>query len=647
MAFEQIQKISGSVGVSFGGQVSIRGYYVITSDDANNIYLYRKQSTGFWEQIDSFTMSGAVSFGSSLDLGNDYMVIGDPGYSSGSGRCGVYLISETTSLLQTLLPSGLTSGDSFGDAVVISDEYILIGAQGADSNRGEVYLYIKDDGETWSEYSQNPITPSLRAANDYFGSSVALSGNTLIVGAEGDNNKTGAIYIFEKNEETEEWEESQKILASDGDYNDQFGESLSADGNYFVVGASLSESTDGEINAGSAYIYKYGTSWYEVDKLRGVGESVYEGNHFGRSVDINGNYIIVGSPGSSDTGVADIFFKQRSWGHLLKITGDDSQVGDYFGNSVAISDRYSIVGSPSEGSFGSIYYYKDPPVQMRLAQEFEVNGEYIPSKASIYLKRVGKNSADYWLITNTSSTVIDSTNFSTIDYGGNITTFDDTLSDFTGNGYMILEDVSQIDYTIINYPIRALSPDTFNLWFRILSTETANFEFDIMLDGFKVKTVSGIITNPSDFMWEWKNTKLILPDTKNHILGIKIKESGLAIDKLYIDASDRIPYSEGPGYGESPYLTIHMRVYDSLNNAPNNSLFIYDYKNSINQIVKSNWYNFNINVLDSNHGYTKSSDFIGNYFLVMSCSGTSFNNFVVWEMMDNDEYSMQPSAFKF
>jgi hypothetical protein len=885
MAYTQTQKISGAATIDFGQAVAIQGYYAIASDDSVNSYFYVRGLDGIWSQTSDFTMSGATtSFGDALDIGNEYFIVGDPAHAGSTGRAGVFSIDAPSTLIQTF--TGVST-DTFGDAVAISDEYILIGAQGTDSNKGEAYLYIKGTGATWTAYSGNPITPTTRIASDFFGSAVAISGDTLIIGAEGDSNKTGAIYIFEKNDETELWEESQKLLASDGNANDRFGEAISASGVYFVAGASSAESVDGDINAGAAYIYKYGTSWSEVDKLVSVDETLPAGDNFGESVDINGDYIIIGSPEARSVGVADIFYKKRSWGHLKKIVGSDSLEDDTFGAAVSISGRFALVGAPAESTNGAIYFSEDPQVRLRLAQEFEVNSEYLPTKASAYLKRVGKNTNDYWPIYNTAKTVIDATNFSTItglttltelspivqykmndnapntivvdsqgfsngeywpdntedrntpngkingslffqggitaDYintknsfqstfrssfsinfwheladgvpanplvffgnndadssyvrlsistgdldlsyevGGNIVfaqvtspfinglnpwhmmtcivneddasnvtvkiykdgveiasssgactmssytqsdfltigtediggpddyfsgdmdnfcifdktltqeeidflynngngtealsgniseiIFEDTIGDFTGNGYMIAVQApppSFSDYKTLNYPVRAITSDTYNLWMRVINTSSNSLEMEVLVDGNVSKTISTTIDDPSDgLQWSWISTTLILPDTREHILGIRMKGNSIAIDKIYIDASDVTPYSEGPGYGESPYLTLHMQVYDSEDDSPGNSLFIYDYKNSIDQVVQSDWYNFNINALDNNHGYTSAANFAGNYFLVMSSSGTTHDNFVVWEMADNDEYMTLPSAFRF
>ena len=157
--------------------------------------------------------------------------------------------------------------------------------------------------------------------------------------------------------------------------------------------------------------------------------------------------------------------------------------------------------------------------------------------------------------------------------------------------------------------------------------------------------------------WQWVNTTLVLPDIVEHILGIKIKGDNVLIDKIYIEDTTNTPYGEGPDYTLSPYFTIHMKVYNSekidpsvstvVTGEPNLSLYIYDYKNSISEVVQDDWYNFNISVMGNTHGYTQASDFDGNYFLVMAVTGYSSSNFVVWEFVKSDEYLSSISAIKF
>ena len=647
MAYKQIQKILNPATLpnnEFGNITIVDGYHMgIGRTTSQSSYIFKRDVNGVWQNI------GTIDGKDSLAMYGSYVV----SVRSNLNTLYIYDKDDNSAALQSVVEAGATA--TFGNSVAISEDYIVVGDQAADTNRGEVYIYEKTGTDTWTAYANNPIAASARSEGDFFGSSVATNNESIIIGASGDSQSKGAVYVFQKNIETNIWEQTQKLFASDGDTGDSFGESVSASGDSFVIGASFKDSLDGGVNSGAAYIFKYSTEWYEIDKLVGVDEGSYEGNHFGESVYINGDHIVVGSPDARDYGVADVFYKKRSWGHLKKIVGGDSATSDGFGTSVSISGRFIASGSPLHSDAvdgGAVYVYEDPSVVLRLAQEFEVGQRFLPSKATVYLKRVGENTSDYWAIYNNRKTVIDATNFSTIDEGNSIITFDDTISGFTGNGYMIMNldnpSFLDLDMSVINYPVRAITADTFNLWIRCINANNSNFEVEILIDGNVSKTIVESIDNPSDGLeWSWVNTFIVLPDVRDHTLGIRIKENGLAIDKIYIDANSFVPYTEGPDYSVSPYLTTHMKVYDSVSDEPGTPLYIYDHKNSLTEIVQDDWYNFNIKVLDNNHGYMEANDFVEDYYLVMSTSGSNTSNFIIWELVDNDEYNAPASAIKF
>jgi len=655
MAYKQVQKIENQVPAAdkkFGRYVLVDGHHMFVTNSApgERIFIYKRNISGEWDyqgNVVSNTIDGSYPMASHGDY---FVTVSGPTNKT----LDIYYKDSFSSKLLTFSPTVETS--SYGSSTSMSENYIVVGDQGDDSNTGSIYIYEKSGTDSWTAYSGNPLVASDGVDNDYFGSAVAIDGDeSIIVGARGDSQGRGAAYVFKKDANTDLWEQSQKLVASDGLPNDRFGESLSASEGHFVVGASLKDS-DTEVNVGAAYVFKHSTVWYEVDKLSGVGETTYEGNHFGESVSIDRNNIIVGSPNArNEKGVADIFAKDRSWGHLRKLVASDPTAGDNFGTGVSISGRFSVVGSPdfeSATTGGAAYVYENPQVVLRLAQEFEVNSKFVPTKTSVHLKRVGKNVNNYWTLKNTEKTVIDATNFSTIDKEENIVIFDDTVAGFTGGGYMIMNEdnpsFDQKDQSIVNYPIRALNPDTYYIWIRCINTDNNNFNIEVLIDGKVTKTIGALIDNPSDGLeWRWVSTTIVIPDNREHILGIRIKENNVAIDKIYIDAENITPYTEGPDHTESPYLTTHMKVYDSLKGEPGVALYIYDYKNSITEVIQDDWYNFDIKVLDNTHGYLQSTDFSENYYLVMSTSGSSSSNFITWELVDNDEYTAPSSAIKF
>ncbi|KKM89381.1 hypothetical protein LCGC14_1249260, partial [marine sediment metagenome] len=388
-------------------------------------------------------------------------------------------------------------------------------------------------------------------------------------------------------------------------------------------------------------------------------------NLFGSSVNMNENLLVVGSPGArNNRGIVDIFYKYKNWQHLKQIIPADGALGDQFGNSVNISGSYAVFGSylnegdPSAlSATGSAYIYEDAPVTLRLAQEFNVEGEYIPSKASVYLKRIGKNINNFWTLYDDRKNVIDVTNFSSINQKSNKIIFDDTISNFTGNGYMILsprEDLEIIggrdeDFSVINFPIKSENVNRFRLLIRGLVNSPdpsgeLKFKIDILLDGVLVDEINKNITYNE---WTWFDSILTIPDQNEHILGIRLKEQSNAIDKIYLDTDDSVVgsiYSQGPSYSISPYVTVHLKIHESDGKYPAESLFIYDYKTTIDEIKNDDWYNFNINLLDNR--LNNPSAFSEDCFIVMSTTGGGDENFVIWEIVDSDEYIPLNSAIR-
>jgi hypothetical protein len=227
-------------------------------------------------------------------------------------------------------------------------------------------------------------------------------------------------------------------------------------------------------------------------------------------------------------------------------------------------------------------------------------------------------------------------------FNNNAVIFNDEIRGFTGNGYMAYigegESSSYLssDSGIINYPIRNSVPGSYNVWIRCHTggsdpSGSSVFDMDMLLDEIVVKNINSTIANDG---WVWLNTTLILPDTQQHILGIRLKEKGSAIDKIYINAdTDFIPEGDGPPYATSPYATIHMKVYESDGASPTNQLNVYDYKTTLDEVIQDDWYNFNISLTD------RIIDEYGeSLFLVMSSSGANADNFITWEVTDSDEY---------
>jgi hypothetical protein len=252
-----------------------------------------------------------------------------------------------------LTASDGAASDYFGSSVSVSGDYAIVGAYLDDdkgNESGSAYIFLRS-GTSWSQ--QAKLTASDGAAYDNFGYSVSISGNYAIVGATGDDGK-GSAYVFKRDGTT--WSQQQKLTASDGANGDRFGYSVSISGDYAIAGAWGDD--DNGSSSGSAYIFKrVDTTWSPQAKLTALDGAVDDA--FGYSVSISGDYAIVGAFYDDvnvmvDSGSAYIFLRSgTSWSQQPKLTASDGAAGDRFGYSVSISGDYAIVGAYLDDDNGS------------------------------------------------------------------------------------------------------------------------------------------------------------------------------------------------------------------------------------------------------------------------------------------------------
>ncbi|MBA4122879.1 MAG: VCBS repeat-containing protein [Acidobacteria bacterium] len=261
-----------------------------------------------------------------------------------------------------LTASDGAAGDLFGSSVAISGDTAIVGSYrddiGANVDQGSAYVFVRS-GTTWTQ--QTKLTASDGAAYDDFGNSVAISGNTVIVGSYrdyiGTNVDQGSAYIFVRSGTT--WTQQTKLIASDGASNDLFGVSVAISGETAIVGSSR-DNIGTNIDQGSAYIFvRSGTTWTQQTKLTAADGAAYD--FFGVSVAISGGTAIVGSynddiGANANQGSAYVFVRSgTTWTQQTKLTASDGAADDDFGNSVAISGETAIVGSYNDAIGANAY----------------------------------------------------------------------------------------------------------------------------------------------------------------------------------------------------------------------------------------------------------------------------------------------------
>jgi len=375
------------VNDKFGCSVDISGDYIVVGaygDSENGIYsgsayIYKK-SASRWEsgnEIAKLTASDSEAydeFGYSVNIDGNNIVVGAKRNGGGSAYVFSKPVDEWITGIETaiLTASDNVNGDYFGSSVSISNDQIAIGAYGDDDNgssSGSVYLYEKPM-EGWINNSENSkIIATDGLESDYFASSISISGSKLIVGAmysdENDDNN-GSVYLYEK--DLNEWSNSSQNKIVQAEYtniNDYYGTTVSNNGEYSIIGSPGYKN-----NTGCAYVVHHkGNKWETVAKLTSSDSAVDD--EFGCSVDIYGDYVVIGATGDNDnssgskSGSAYVFKKpETGWEDMTetaKLTATDAGI---FGYAVGISGNYIVVGAKRDQDniigVGSAYVYEKP-----------------------------------------------------------------------------------------------------------------------------------------------------------------------------------------------------------------------------------------------------------------------------------------------
>ncbi|UCB43342.1 MAG: hypothetical protein JSV77_01460 [Dehalococcoidales bacterium] len=331
-------------------------------------------ANAFITETEKLTASDGVSyddFGYSVAISGDTTVVGAPYDDSASGSAYVFVSSASGwSQEAKLTASDRTNSDYFGYSVAISGDTIVVGAYGDDSRTGSAYVFEKPI-TGWADMTETEkLTATDGAPYDYFGFSVAISGDTTVVGAHGDDDdgsSSGSAYIFVSS--ASGWSQQAKLTASDGASYDGFGYSVSISGDTAVIGAIYDD--DKGSSSGSAYVFeKPATGWTdmtETEKLAASDGASYD--FFGYYVSISGDTAVVGAPDDDDngdnSGSAYVFVNSASgWSQQAKLTASDGASYDEFGYSVSISGDTIVVGAYGDddnGSYsGSAYIFQKP-----------------------------------------------------------------------------------------------------------------------------------------------------------------------------------------------------------------------------------------------------------------------------------------------
>lgn len=391
----------------FGGAVALSGdTLAVGTLQGETVYVFRRVGPSWMleAQLQASNSEVGDRFGEAVTLSGDTLVVGARHEDSGAVGPGgdetnndvpssgaVYVFRRAGSDWSQeayLKASNPDVNDQFGDSVSISGDALVVGAwlESSDANgvdgdqdndfangSGAAYVFRRTGG-TWAQEAY--LKPSNTGSNDWFGDVVAVSGDTVIVGAQredsaasgvdgdGTNNSafsSGAAYIFRRNGLS--WSQDAYLKASNADNGALFGAAVAVSGDTVVVGAYLEASE--VFNSGAVYVFRDGAGgWEEEAYIKSSNPGAFD--HFGNSVAIEGDVMVVGAPSewSNATGVAGnqannlapsagaVYFFRRAtsvWTQDSYIKASNTEEDDGFG-IVALSGPLLAVGAPYEDS---------------------------------------------------------------------------------------------------------------------------------------------------------------------------------------------------------------------------------------------------------------------------------------------------------
>jgi hypothetical protein len=334
LAFSVNVAVVGAPRKTFGGISMGTGY------EKGVVYIYLRSASGWELQQELVAPAPDYHFGQSVSLSDGTLVV-----SSGTTN---YIFTEangTWSLQQKLTAD---VGVSFAEASISGNTVLVKG-------NPTPYIFVRS-GSTWTVEQRLAASDVNVAAGDWYGSPLALSGDTALVAASGQNQERGAVYVFGRSGGM--WTMHQKLVAGDGVALDHFGYTLAISGDTAIVGANGGRGQAGGRGDGSAYVFvRSGSAWTFRQKLvSGGGSDAYFG-----SFSISGARMMISMPAptayGAEIGLGAAFVFVDAGGDLVleqKILPSDGLLGDGFGDPVAIDKQTALVASHRNGQ-GAVY----------------------------------------------------------------------------------------------------------------------------------------------------------------------------------------------------------------------------------------------------------------------------------------------------
>lgn len=367
-------------GNRFGESVDLKGNWAIGGSNMKNAtgeqigtayILNHDANTGEWGQVkqlfpDNFS-AGDQFYGAKVAMGNGYCAVSAPLDDEGSADAGaVYLYkfngNDPSDWVFYQKITGINANEQIGSSLDFSaDGLLIIGASLNSDNSlesGAAYIFAQTPVGTGNWNLVKKLGANDPNFADHFGNAVAISGDYALVGSNNNDEKgvdAGAAYLFGRNVGgANNWGQIKKIMAPDGEDDDNFGVSVDIDAAWAVIGANKDDDNGNE--SGSAYVfYKnqggVADSWNQHVKMRDFNGK--KGEHYGYDVSIDGDHFVVGARWKkifqSRAGAIFVYHREDSgWAEFAMLTEPDNKYNDNLGTSVAIDNQFIIGGIPGD-----------------------------------------------------------------------------------------------------------------------------------------------------------------------------------------------------------------------------------------------------------------------------------------------------------
>lgn len=372
----------GTWGVSLSGDTLAMGAFSWGENpfSDNELRVFTRDGTT-WTQ--TLTLSNPTeryddAFANSFAVTSDTIAIGANGYDYGIGAAYAFVRSGSTWLQQQAITSKgeYAHGDGFGRAVAISGDTAVVGVSNDDIDgsysAGSTYVFARS-GDIWATKQKLNIVGTPEYA--YFGRSVAMSSDTIVIGAsgfspEGEESSIGAVFVYVRDGET--WRQQQQLMANNWSAREYAGRAVSISGDTIALGIPGADRAGVE-DAGAVDVFtRAGGVWTWQANL--IAPDPIENEDFGSAMSVSSDTIVVGR---ARQGTAEVYTRLgTTWTWRQTLTTSDTATYTGFGSDVSISGDTIIVGAYWDHGVGAAYIFERTGSTWEFAQKiFDPNGD--------------------------------------------------------------------------------------------------------------------------------------------------------------------------------------------------------------------------------------------------------------------------------